>query len=82
MSWTILLTAQAVKDLKKIDKSTLRPKANQLLAILEQDPLQDPPPFKYLIGDKKGYISRRLNIQHRLVYEVFESEKTIKIVSF
>lgn len=70
---------QAQKDAKKLASSGLKQKTMKLLEIIQKDPLQYPPEFEYLKGDMKGLISRRINRQHRLVYEVFEDEKIIKI---
>jgi len=78
VTWTLHYTKQAQKDAKKLASSGL--KAQALLAILEQDPWQNPPPFEKLVGDLSGAYSRRINIQHRLVYQVLEAEKAIKIL--
>ena len=80
MNWELLFTKQAQKDAKKIASSGLRPKAEELLNILSKDPFQEPPPFKKLIGDLAGAYSRRINIQHRLVYQVIEEKKIVKII--
>ncbi len=80
MTWKIVYTKQAQKDAKKLASSNLKQKAISLLEILETDPYQNPPPFEKLVGDLSGAISRRINIQHRLVYQVFEDEKTIKVL--
>lgn len=74
-------TAQANRDAKKINKSNLRQKVEQLLELLKEDPFQNPPPFKELIGDLKGSYSRRINVQHRLVYQILKKESTVKIIS-
>ena len=79
MSWRIVYTAQAKKDAKKLSAAGLRPKAEELLAILREDPFQTPPRFEKLIGDLSGAYSRRINIQHRLVYQVYTAEKAVKI---
>ena len=79
--WRIVYTSRARKDAKKLSRSGLREKAESLLAILRSDPFQTPPAFESLRGDLAGAISRRINIQHRLVYEVFDEERTIKIIS-
>lgn len=71
---------QAVKDAKKLAASELKPKAQELLAVLSNDPFQNPPPFEKLVGDLAGAYSRRINIQHRLVYEVFAKEKTVRVL--
>ena len=78
--WTLYYTRQAQKDARKLASSGLKTKAQQLLAILQSDPLQTPPPFEKLVGDLTGAYSRRINIQHRLVYQVLETEKAIKIL--
>ncbi len=78
--WKIAYTRQAQKDAKKISASGLRPQTEQLLKILEENPYQDHPPFKKLAGDLVGAYSRRINIQHRLVYEILDEIKTVKII--
>ena len=80
MTWTLHYTNQAQKDAKKLASSDLKSKAQALLAILENDPWQNPPPFEKLVGDLSGAYSRRINIQHRLVYQVLEAEKAVKIL--
>lgn len=80
VSWTVVFAKQAVKDAKKLTASGLKPKAQELLAILEKDPLQNPPPFEKLVGDLTGAYSRRINIQHRIVYEIFVKERTVRIL--
>ena len=80
MSWTLVFTKQAQKDAKKLKASGLKPKAERLLEILELNPYQNPPPFEKLVGDLAGACSRRINIQHRLVYQVLEDVKTVKII--
>lgn len=80
MSWRLVFTKQAQKDAKKLALSGLKPKAQELLAILAQDPFQRPPPFEKLVGDLSGAYSRRINIQHRLVYQVLEEEQTVKVL--
>ena len=80
MNWELLFTKQAQKDAKKISSSGLRPKAEELLDILGKDPFQQPPPFKRLIGDLSGTYSRRINIQHRIVYQVIEEKRIVKII--
>lgn len=80
MSWRIVYTRQAKKDAKKLSASGLRPKAQDLLNILAVDPFQTPPPFEKLVGDLTGAYSRRINIQHRLVYEVNETERVVKVI--
>lgn len=78
MTWSVLFTKQAQKDAKKVGKSTLKPQVEALLKILEGNPLL--PPFKALVGDLKGVYSRRINIQDRLVYQVYEEERIVKIL--
>jgi len=80
VSWTLVFTKQAQKDAKKLKASGLKPKAERLLEILELNPYQKPPPFEKLVGDLAGACSRRINIQHRLVYQVLEDVKTVKII--
>lgn len=82
MSWRILYTRQAQKDARKLAAASpaLKAKAQQLLALLEEDPYRNPPPFERLVGDLKGAISRRINIQHRLVYEVLERDDVVKVL--
>ena len=78
--WNLAYSKYALKDAKKISASGLRDKAQSLLDILESDPFQHPPPYEKLVGDLDGAYSRRINIQHRLVYEVFKKEKTVRIL--
>lgn len=80
VSWNVVFAKQALKDAKKIAASGLKPKAQELLALLAIDPLQNPPPFEKLVGDLAGAYSRRINIQHRLVYEVFTKERTVRVL--
>lgn len=80
MSWTVVFTRQAQKDAKKLASSALKPQAARLLAILAVDPWQTPPPVEKLIGDLAGAYSRRINRQHRLVYEVLEDEKVVRVL--
>jgi Txe/YoeB family toxin of toxin-antitoxin system len=80
VSWTIVFTKQAQKDAKKIAASNLKTQTQRLLEILAINPFQDPPPFEKLVGDLSGALSRRINIQHRLVYQVYSEEKTIKVI--
>ena len=79
MSWTLVYTKQAQKDAKKLASSNLKEKAEELLAVLEENPFQNPPPYEKLVGDLSGAYSRRINIQHRLLYEVIESEQVVNI---
>lgn len=80
MRWRVVFTKQAQKDAKKLAAARLKPKAEQLLDILQPNPFQNPPPFEKLVGDLAGAYSRRINIQHRLVYQVFEEEHTVKVI--
>ena len=80
VSWKIVFTKQAQKDAKKIAVSNLKTQTQRLLDILAINPFQNPPSFEKLIGDLSGAISRRINIQHRLVYQVYSEEKTIKVI--
>lgn len=80
MSWSLFYTKQAQKDAKKLASSNLRPQAERLLEILKKDPFTNPPPFEKLLGDLNGAYSRRINIQHRLVYQVYTEKKAIKIL--
>jgi len=78
--WSLAFSKYALKDAKKISAAGLKDKTQNLLEILQQDPFQTPPPFEKLVGDLKGAYSRRINIQHRLVYEVFCREKIVRIL--
>lgn len=80
MAWQVLFTKQAQKDAKNIAKSGLREKAEALLDILAKNPSQTPPPFEKLVGDLDGAYSRRINIKHRLVYQILDKEKIVKII--
>lgn len=80
MTWRLVFTRQAQKDAKKIAQSGLRSAASRLLDILRKDPYQTPPPFEKLLGDLSGAYSRRINIQHRLVYQVLEEDHTVKVI--
>ncbi|MFT4920429.1 MAG: toxin YoeB [Zhongshania aliphaticivorans] len=80
MTWKLYYTKQAQKDARKLASSGLKNKAQELLQIIEQDPFQKPPPYEKLIGDLTGAYSRRINIQHRLVYQVLEEDKAVKIL--
>jgi toxin YoeB len=80
VSWQLVFTKQAQKDAKKIAHSGLKPQAERLLEIIKENPFKNPPPYEKLVGDLSGAYSRRINIQHRLVYEVFDNIKTIKII--
>ena len=78
--WTLVFTKQAQKDAKKLRAAGLKPQAERLLAILQKDPFQNPPPFEKLVGDLSGAYSRRVNIQHRLVYQVLADVKIVKVI--
>jgi toxin YoeB len=78
--WTIVFTKAAQKDAQKLASAGLRQKADALLGILARDPFQNPPPYEKLVGDLRGLYSRRINIQHRLVYQVLQPERTVKVV--
>ena len=78
--WNLVYSKYALKDAKKLTTAGLKDKAQALLDILEVDPLPNPPPYEKLVGDLKGAFSRRINIQHRLVYEIFRKEKTIRVL--
>jgi len=78
--WRVVFTRQARKDAKKLSGAGLRPKAEYLLALLEEDPPQNPPPVEKLVGDLKGAFSRRINVQHRLVYQVIDEQRTVKVL--
>jgi Txe/YoeB family toxin of toxin-antitoxin system len=80
VSWTLVYTSQVRKDAKKLSASGLRRKAEKLLDILKENPYQNPPPFEKLCGDLEGALSRRINIQHRLVYQVLKETKTVKVI--
>ena len=78
--WAVVFAKAAVKDAKKLAAAGLRDKAQALLDILRADPFQNPPPFEKLVGDLDGAYSRRINIHHRLVYEVFKKERTVRVL--
>jgi len=78
--WQLYFTKQAQKDAKKLASSGLKPKAQELLDILREDPFASPPPYEKLIADLSGAYSRRINIQHRLVYQVLENERAVKVL--
>mgnify|MGYP000558602632 FL=1 len=80
MNWRLVYTKQAQRDAKQISREGLKEKVIELLEILEKDPYQMPPSFEKLLGDLKGAYSRRINIHHRLVYQILSKEKTIKII--
>lgn len=80
MSWGVVFAKAAVKDAKKLAAAGLKGKTQELLDLLAADPFQNPPPFEKLVGDLDGAYSRRINIQHRLVYEVFKKEHTVRVL--
>jgi toxin YoeB len=80
VTWTLVYTKQAQKDAKKLTSSGLKAKAQELLALLAEDPYRKPPPYENLVGDLAGACSRRINIQHRLVYQVLEPVNTVKVL--
>jgi Txe/YoeB family toxin of toxin-antitoxin system len=80
VSWRIVFTKQAQKDAKKLSSSGLRSKAEELIQVVSDNPYQTPPPFEKPVGDLAGAYSRRINIQHRLVYQIIEDQKTVKII--
>ena len=80
MNWQVVFAKHAQKDAKKLAAAGLKGKAQDLLLILASDPFQNPPPYEKLVGDLAGAYSRRINIQHRLVYEVFSNERTVRVL--
>ena len=80
MSWKIVYTKQAQKDAKKLASSGLKENAQELLPIIERDPRQNPPPFEKLVGDLSDAYSRRINIQHRIVYQILETGQVVKVL--
>ena len=78
--WKVIHTRQAVKDARKLSAAGLKPKAEYLLEILRDDPFRRPPPFEKLVGDLTGAYSRRINVQHRLVYQIYEAERVVKVI--
>ena len=80
MKWQVVYAKHALKDAKKLSAAGLRERAQELLEVLAIDPFQKPPPFERLVGDLEGAYSRRINIQHRLVYEVFKKERTVRVL--
>lgn len=80
VKWRLVFTKQAQKDAKKLARSGLKPQAEKLLTLLANNPYQNPPPFEKLLGDLAGACSRRINIQHRLVYQVLDDIKTVKVI--
>jgi toxin YoeB len=80
VSWRLVFTRQAKKDAKKIAQTGLKPQTNRLLDMLREDPYRNPPPYEKLVGDLSGACSRRINIQHRLIYQILDDIKTAKII--
>ena len=80
MNWELRYTKQAQKDAKKLSASGLKSKAQELLKVFKENPYQNPPPYEKLVGDLTGAYSRRINIQHRLVYQVYEKQCIIKVI--
>jgi toxin YoeB len=80
VSWSLVYTKEAKRDAKKLSRSGLKPKAEALLKLLRRSPYRSPPPYERLVGDLAGACSRRINIQHRLVYQVLDDIKTVKII--
>ncbi|HME33067.1 MAG TPA: Txe/YoeB family addiction module toxin [Terriglobales bacterium] len=78
--WQVVFTKQAQKDARRLASAGLHPKAEQLLALIANNPFQKPPPLEKLLGDLKGAYSRRINIQHRLVYQVLEEQRIVKVL--
>jgi Txe/YoeB family toxin of toxin-antitoxin system len=80
VNWKLVYTKQAQKDARKLAFSGLKNKAKSLLDIIQKDPYQNPPPYEKLVGDLSGAYSRRINIQHRLIYQIYEEDHTIKVI--
>jgi Txe/YoeB family toxin of toxin-antitoxin system len=80
VNWSLVYTTQARRDAKKLARSGLKPQAQKLLGILAANPYQTPPPYEKLVGDLAGACSRRINIQHRLVYQILDDIKTVKVI--
>ena len=80
VKWQVAFAKHAQKDAKKLAAAGLKPKAQELLAVLATDPFQNPPPYEKLVGDLAGAFSRRINIQHRLVYEVFQKQRVVRVL--
>lgn len=79
-AWRVVFTRQAQKDAKRLSSAGLRPKAEALIDILRQDPYQSPPPFEKLLGDLSGAYSRRINIQHRIIYQILDERRIVKVI--
>ena len=80
VKWQVVFAKHALKDARKLSAAGLKDKAQQLLDVLAQDPFQNPPPYEKLVGDLEGAYSRRINIQHRMVYEVFKNEHMVRVL--
>ena len=80
MKWAVVYAKPALKDAKKLNAAGLKSSAQELLEVLAHDPFQNPPPYEKLVGDLEGAYSRRINIQHRLVYEVFKKERKVRVL--
>ena len=80
MKWQVVFAKHALKDAKKLTAAGLKEKAQELLQVLAKDPFQNPPPYEKLVGDLNGAYSRRINIHHRLVYEVFKKERIVRVL--
>ena len=80
MSWRLVYTKQTKKDTKRLSHSGLKPQAERLLNTLREDPYRTPPPYERLVGDLAGVCSRRINIQHRIVYQILDDIKTVKVI--
>jgi toxin YoeB len=80
VTWQVVFTRQAAKDAKKVARAGLRPQTEKLLAVLAADPFRNPPPYEKLVGDLAGAYSRRINIQHRLVYQVLKEPRVVKVI--
>ena len=80
MNWTLVYATQAKRDAKKLTRSGLKPQAQKLLELLSRNPYQTPPPYEKLVGELAGACSRRINIQHRLVYQILHDIKTVKVI--
>ncbi len=80
MKWRLVFTRQAQKDAKKIAQSGLKPQVSKLLEMIQNNPYQNPPPYEKLVGDLTGALSRRINIQHRLIYQVLDDLKAVKVI--
>ena len=80
MTWRVVYSKHALKDARKLAASNLKQRAEEILVLLAEDPFRNPPPFERLLGDLRGACSRRLNIQHRIVYQVLEEERVVKVL--